>query len=59
MKEVKVKFTLGIGFAGATHEEKIEFEFEDAANQDEIEKELEEAWQDWAWNYIDGGWEIQ
>lgn len=55
----KFKFTLGIGFAGARHEEVYEIDDEDIADMSEAEKEklLEEHWQEWAHNYIDGGWD--
>ena len=58
MKEIKVKFTLGIGFAGARHEEKVTIEFEDDTTKEEIENIIEEEWKEWTYNYIDGGWDI-
>jgi hypothetical protein len=46
-----VKFTLSIG-TGQKQEEIMEF-------LDEMTKEeLEQAWQDWSSNYIDGGYHI-
>jgi hypothetical protein len=45
---MKVKFTLSIGLGGK-QEEIIEFD------DDTTEDDLDCAWKDWAWNYIDGG----
>lgn len=45
----KVRFTLSIGFACGEHEEIMEYE------DDATDKEIDEDWSDWAWNYIDGG----
>ena len=47
---MEVTFTLSIGFPTAKRVEVIEFD------DDITEEELEEAWQDWANGYIDGGW---
>jgi hypothetical protein len=58
MKKITVKFTLGIGYANATHEDEQELEFDDNMTQEEIEAEIEEDWQEWTNNYIDGGWTI-
>lgn len=46
---MRVKFSLGIGFVGATREEIFECE------DDMTEEELNEQWEEWAWNYISGG----
>jgi len=46
-----VRFTLSIGI-GQRQEEKVEF------SDETTEKELEQAWQDWSSNYIDGGYRI-
>lgn len=53
---MKVKFTLGIGFVGAEHEEVQDFPECDDMNITERQKYLDGCWLDWAWNYIDGGW---
>jgi len=58
MKKIKVKFTLGIGFPGADHEDIIDFEFEDNITDQEMEEELNLAWLERTSNYIDGNWEI-
>ncbi len=50
---MKVLFTLSTGFVGAEHKETIEFE------DDITDKELEEEWNSWIWNHIDGGYERQ
>jgi len=58
MKVLKIKFTLSTGFVGAEHEETVELEFKDDMTEEEIEEILEKHWEDWIWNYIDGGWKI-
>jgi hypothetical protein len=47
---MKVIFTLSIGFSGAKRQE--EFEVEDDITDDQLDQD----WQDWSANYIDGGW---
>lgn len=47
---MKVKFTLSIGYPGADHAEVVDCE------DDATDRELEEAWLEWTYNYIDGGW---
>ena len=47
---MKVTFTLSIGLQGR---QKETFEFDD----DVTDEELEEAWQEWSQNYIDGGFD--
>jgi len=44
--------TLGIGYSNANREDVIE------VADDTTEEELEEIWQEWSNNYIDGGPEI-
>ena len=46
---MKVTFTLSIGYANASRREVLEYE------DDVTDEELDKDWQDWAWNYIDGG----
>ncbi len=48
------RFTLGIGFANAEHEEEVELE-DLPVDPEEREKVIEDAWKEWAWQYIDGG----
>ncbi|MNP84864.1 hypothetical protein D3C76_1843640 [compost metagenome] len=52
----KFNFTLHTGFAGCTHEDTIELDLEGLKGE-EREAAIEEEWKDWAWNYLDGGWE--
>ena len=56
----QVKLTLGIGFAGANHEDTIEIPDEEleGLNEDEKNAVLDDYWKDWSANYIDGGVEI-
>ncbi len=59
------QFTLTIGYPGATHEEEMtieemdfnEVEWEELT-EDEREKVLQENWEAWSSNFIEGGWEI-
>lgn len=46
----RVKFSLSIGYANASHEEVFEFE------DDATEKDIEEDYICWRDNYLDGGW---
>ena len=56
---VLVKLTLGMGLMGR-QEAVIEVDEADleGKNPEEVEAYLTEYWQDWIWNYIDGGAEI-
>ena len=57
----KVKVSLGIGFANASHEDVIEIddtEWAECETEEERGNLLGEYWQDWANNYIDGGTEV-
>ena len=54
----KLKVTLGIGFAGARHEDEIEIdedEWNDCETEEEREKLIDEYATEWAWDYIDIG----
>ncbi len=62
---IAYKFTLGIGYAGAGHEEGMTVddmgytdEEWNELSEEQRESELQENWTDWSNNYIDGGWEI-
>lgn len=46
----RVKFTLSIGYPGADHEEIVEFD------DDTTDEQIEEAYEDWRNNYLDGSW---
>lgn len=48
---MKVQFTLSIGYPGADHEEVVD------CDDEATDTELQEAWQEWTYNYIDGGYE--
>ena len=55
---MEVKVTLSIGYAGACHEDIIEIDDADynaCLNEDQRQELLNELWNEWAWNYIDGG----
>ena len=59
MKKITAEFTLSIGYPTATREAEDIFEFDDDATDEEIEDTLEDYWKEWAWNYINGGWDIK
>jgi uncharacterized protein (DUF4213/DUF364 family) len=57
----EVRMTLGIGFANACQEEIIDVddqEWADCENDKQRDDLLDSYWKDWAWNYIDGGFEV-
>ncbi len=48
----KIEFTVGMGLQGCKMKEVIE------VDEDITEDELEVIWQNWAYERIDGGWEV-
>lgn len=55
---MKYRVTLSIGFVGAVHEDVLDVDDEELASCETDEQRddlLNEYWQDWANNYIDGG----
>ena len=46
----KIKFYLGIGYSGATHEEVVEYE------ENTTDEKIEEDFQEWENGYIDSNW---
>lgn len=55
---VKLKVTLGIGFARARQEEVLEIdqdEWDACESDDEREELIDDYAKEWAWNYIDIG----
>ncbi len=57
----KIRVTLSTGFAGATHEDVIEIddqEWNECNDKLEQNKLLDEMWEEWAWNFIEGGLEL-
>jgi len=55
---MRVTFTLGIGYAGANHEETVEID-EEFSSDEEMNEYLNAYWVEWSNNYIDGGYEIE
>ncbi len=63
-KTTTYKFTLSIGYPSANREDEMtveqigydEQEWADLSKEDK-DSELQEAWNDWSTNYIEGGWE--
>ncbi len=55
VKTIKARFSLSIGYVGATKTETVEFDvsdFDDCETDEERENRLGEFWDDWASNYI-------
>jgi len=58
----KFNVSLSIGFVGAKHTDVLEIDDENFEGMDEDQRAtfLDECWQEWANNYIDGGiWEAE
>ena len=57
---MKIKVTLSIGYPTAKHEDILDIddtEWSECETEEERDDLLNEYWQDWSNNYIDGGWE--
>lgn len=46
----KINFYLGVGYAGCSHEEVVEF------GDDATDEEIEEIYEDWKNNFLDCSW---
>lgn len=56
---IKVKLSIGIANSSQTDEIEIDDDEYNACSTDEEREELlKQYWDDWANDYIDGGWEI-
>lgn len=56
---MKMQVSLSIGYAGAVRRDELEIdqeEWEECETEEEREELCETYWQEWADNYIDGGW---
>lgn len=56
-----LKVTLSIGYPTAKHEDVIEVdddELNECETEEDREKLIDQYWQEWAWNYIEGGAEL-
>src|SRR5699024_1758107 len=62
LKEKKVLFTVGIGFVNAIQKEEFDLEefcnVEDIETKEELQELLEEEWEHWSNEHIDGSWEV-
>lgn len=58
MKKVKIEVYLGVGFAGCDRRDTLEFEVEENATNEEIEAAAEEMARDWAFNFLDWGFQF-
>ena len=57
MKRV-YEFNIGTRYVGSEVVDEMEFDFDDDATEEEMEKEVEEYWLDWRNNNCDGGWRL-
>jgi hypothetical protein len=58
---MRLKVHLSIGYPTAVHDDIIEVddtEYAECKTDEEREKLLDEHWREWAWNYIEGGFEV-
>lgn len=53
---MKFSFTLSIGYHGAKHEDIMDYPECDDMSEEEREEFLNQEWQEWSNDYIDGGW---
>jgi len=51
------KFILETGFVNCVHEEEKELEFPDDATEIDIEEELQELYEQWTKEFLEGRWE--
>lgn len=51
IKVRKIKFTISIGLVGCRREDTFEFD------DDTVDEEIQEAYEDWRLEQLDGGWE--
>jgi hypothetical protein len=58
MKMIKVEFSLNIGYANADRHEIVDIEVGDDVTDEDLEELLNEEWQMWSTNYIDGGFKV-
>ena len=59
---IKLRVTLGIGFANSNQEELLEIdddEWNDCETEEQRGELKEQYWKDWANNYIDGGYWVE
>jgi len=51
-------FEFSVNVGSGEHKEIIEFEFDkDKETKDDLESEVQEAWEEWSNQLLDGGWE--
>lgn len=57
---MKIEVHLGIGYAGANHDDILEIDDSELEGMDkeEIRNYLDECVNEWAWNYIDIGYRV-
>lgn len=59
---IKLKVDLGIGLNNARQEAVIDSgirkAYWDAMTQEKRDEAAREAWEEWIWEYVDGGWDV-
>jgi hypothetical protein len=58
MKKITVKMSVGTTYVGSTVSDEVEFEFEDNATPEEIEKQIDEYYDEWVWDRLNSSWNI-
>lgn len=53
---VKVEMSIWTRYVGSTIKDIVEVEVDDDATEKEIEKEIQEYYDEWVWSQIDGGY---
>jgi len=56
--KVKVRFSVATTYVGSKYEEDLELEVDDNLSIDELEAEIDEYYNTWVWEHINGGFEI-
>lgn len=56
---IKIKMSLGVGYAGCDREDEHEFQIDDNATDEQIEKEAEEIANEWAHQFLDIGFSTE
>lgn len=59
MRIIKAEFRVSSRYVNTEYKETIQFEFEEDSTEYEIEKEIQEVFEQWVWENIDASYEIE
>ncbi len=59
MKQIKVTFWISTNYVGSEYRETLEFEVPDGLSDDELDDYIRPIYEEWAWEVLDSGWEIE